>query len=44
MEEVLADGSLMQLEEVAHAVLSMLTRPGTIMIRGLVILPNSVDL
>ena len=44
MEETLAHGSLMQPEEVALAVLSMLTRPRTIMIRGLVILPNSVDL
>lgn len=44
MEEALANGSLMQPEEVAHAVLFMLTRPRGVVIRDLVILPNSVDL
>lgn len=44
MEEALANGSLMQPEEVAEAVLFMLTRPRNITIRDLVILPASVDL
>lgn len=44
MEEALANGSLMQPEEVAEAVLFMLTRPRGVVIRDLVILPNSVDL
>jgi ribitol 2-dehydrogenase len=44
MEEALANGSLMQPEEVAEAVLFMLTRPRNVVIRDLVILPNSVDL
>jgi ribitol 2-dehydrogenase len=44
MEEALAQGSLMQPQEVADAVLFMLTRPRNVVIRDLVILPNSVDL
>jgi ribitol 2-dehydrogenase len=44
MEEALANGSLMQPKEVADAVLFMLTRPRTVTIRDLVILPQSVDL
>ncbi|HET8728905.1 MAG TPA: SDR family oxidoreductase [Alphaproteobacteria bacterium] len=44
MEEALAAGSLMQAEEVADAVLFMLTRPRNVTIRDLVILPQSVDL
>ena len=44
MEEALASGSLMQPEEVADAVLFMLTRPRNVTIRDIVILPNSVDL
>ncbi len=44
MEEALANGSLMQPREVAEAVLFMLTRPRGVVIRDLVILPNSVDL
>lgn len=44
MEEALANGSLMQPQEVADAVLFMLTRPRNVVIRDLVILPNSVDL
>ncbi|MEI4472264.1 SDR family oxidoreductase [Frigidibacter sp. MR17.24] len=44
MEEALANGSLMQPEEVAEAVVFMLTRPRGVVIRDLVILPNSVDL
>ena len=44
MDEALASGSLMQPQEVAEAVLFMLTRPRNVTIRDLVILPNSVDL
>lgn len=44
LDEALASGSLMQPEEVADAVLFMLTRPRHVTIRDLVILPNSVDL
>ncbi|MEI4488864.1 SDR family oxidoreductase [Frigidibacter sp. MR17.14] len=44
MDEALANGSLMQPEEVAEAVVFMLTRPRGVVIRDLVILPNSVDL
>ncbi|CAG4917720.1 SDR family oxidoreductase [Paraburkholderia gardini] len=44
MEEALASGSLMQPEEVAEAVLFMLTRSRNVTIRDIVILPNSVDL
>lgn len=44
MEEALANGSLMQPRDVAEAVLFMLTRPRGVVIRDMVILPNSVDL
>jgi len=44
MEEALAAGSLMQPNEVAEAVLFMLSRPRNVTIRDLVILPSSVDL
>ncbi|MGS1024471.1 SDR family oxidoreductase [Burkholderia glumae] len=44
MEEALAAGSLMQPEEVADAVLFMLSRPRNVTIRDLVILPTQVDL
>ena len=44
MEEALAQGSLMQPEEVAEAVLFMLTRPRGVTVRDLVILPLTVDL
>jgi ribitol 2-dehydrogenase len=44
MEEALANGSLMQPREVAEAVLFMLTRPRGVVVRDMVILPNSVDL
>ncbi len=44
MDEALAAGSLMQAEEVAEAVLFMLTRPRNVTIRDLVILPTHVDL
>lgn len=44
MDEALASGSLMQPEEVAAAVLFMLTRPRHVTVRDLVILPNNVDL
>ncbi|MVA27610.1 SDR family oxidoreductase (plasmid) [Agrobacterium vitis] len=44
MDEALANGSLMQPQEVAEAVLFMLSRPRNVTIRDLVILPNSVDL
>ena len=44
LEEALANGSLMQPEEVAEAVLFMLTRRKGVTERDLVILPSSVDL
>ncbi|WP_111431098.1 SDR family oxidoreductase [Rhodobacteraceae bacterium DSL-40] len=44
MQEALDNGSLMQPKEVAEAVLFMLSRPRNVVIRDLVILPNSVDL
>ena len=44
MEEALANGSLMQPREVAEALLFMLTRSPNVVIRDMVILPNSVDL
>lgn len=44
MEEALADGSLMQPEAVADAVMYMLTRPKGVMIRDLVILPQTLDI
>lgn len=44
MEEALASGSLMQPQEVADAVLFMLSRPRNVTVRDLVILPNAVDL
>lgn len=44
MEAALADGSLMQPEAVAEAVMFMLTRPKGVMIRDLVILPQTLDL
>ena len=44
MDEALANGSLMQPKGVADAVLFMLTRPRNVVVRDLVILPNSVDL
>jgi ribitol 2-dehydrogenase len=44
MDEALASGSLMEAEEVAAAVLFMLTRPRHVTVRDLVILPNNVDL
>ena len=44
MEEALASGSLMQPQEVAEAVIFMLTRPRGVVVRDLVILPQSVDL
>ena len=44
MDEALANGSLMQPKEVAERVLFMLTRPRNVVVRDLVILPNSVDL
>lgn len=44
MDQALAEGSLMQPEEVADCLLFMLTRPKGITIRDIVILPNSVDL
>ncbi|QYZ69432.1 SDR family oxidoreductase [Neotabrizicola shimadae] len=44
MEEALANGSLMQPVEVAEAVLFMVTRRPGVVVRDLVILPNSVDL
>lgn len=44
LDDALAAGSLMQPQEVAAAVLFMLTRPRNITIRDLVILPQSLDL
>jgi ribitol 2-dehydrogenase len=44
MEEALANGSLMQPKEVADAVMFMLTRPPGVIVRDLVILPQTVDL
>lgn len=44
MDEALANGSLMQPKEVAESVIFMLTRPRNVVVRDLVILPNSVDL
>lgn len=44
MDDALARGSLMQPEEVAEAVLFMLSRPRNVVVRDLVILPQSVDL
>ena len=44
LDDALANGSLMEPEEVAAAVLFMLTRPRNITIRDLVILPQSLDL
>ena len=44
MDEALAAGSLMQPEEVADAVLFMLSRPRNVTVRDIVILPTSVDL
>lgn len=44
LDDALANGSLMQPQEVAEAVLFMLSRPRNITIRDLVILPNNVDL
>lgn len=44
MDEAIANGSLMQPKEVADCVVFMLSRPRNVVIRDLVILPNSVDL
>jgi ribitol 2-dehydrogenase len=44
MDEALAAGSLMQANEVADAVMFMLTRPRNVTVRDLVILPTNVDL
>lgn len=44
LEEALANGSLMQADEVAEAVMFMLTRNPKVTIRDLVILPRSLDL
>ena len=44
MADALARGSLMQPEDVAEAVIFMLTRPPTVTIRDLVILPQSLDM
>jgi len=44
MEQALREGSLMEPEEVAEAVVFMLTRPPHVTVRDLVILPNATDL
>ena len=44
LEDALATGSVMEPKEVADAVLFMVTRPRNVVIRDLVILPQSLDL
>ena len=44
LDDAIAKGSLMQPVEVAEAVLFMLTRPRSVTVRDLVILPQSLDL
>jgi len=44
LDDALAAGSLMQPQDVAAAVLFMLTRPRNVTVRDLVILPQSLDL
>lgn len=44
LDEALASNSLLQPQDVAEAVLFMLSRPPNVTIRDLVILPNGVDL
>ena len=44
LDQALAEGSLMQPEEVADCVVFMLARPANVTIRDLVLLPNAVDL
>jgi len=44
MEQALAEGSLMQPQEVADCVIFMLTRPRNVTIRDLVLLPNAADI
>ena len=44
LEDALANGGLIQPREVAEAVLFMLTRPKGVVVRDLVILPQTVDL
>ncbi|MFT4230830.1 MAG: SDR family oxidoreductase [Microbacterium sp.] len=43
-QEALAAGSLLQPDDVAQAVLFMVTRPRNVVVRDLVILPHNVDL
>lgn len=43
MDEALANGSLMQPNEVAECVLFMLTRPSNVVIRDMVVMPISLD-
>jgi ribitol 2-dehydrogenase len=44
LDEAIASGSLMQPEDVAEAVLFMLSRPRNVTIRDIVILPTSLDM
>ena len=44
LEEAKAAGALMEAEEVAEAVVFMLTRPRNITVRDLIIMPNGTDL
>lgn len=44
LDQALAEGSLMEATEVAECVVFMLTRPRTVTIRDLVVLPTAVDL
>jgi ribitol 2-dehydrogenase len=43
MQEALDNGSLMRPEEVAEAVLFMVTRPKGVTVRDIVIMPTSLD-
>ena len=44
LDEMLAKGALLEPKEVAEAVVFMLTRPRNVVIRDLVILPQSFDM
>ena len=44
LDDAIASGSLMEADQIADSVIFMLTRPRNIVIRDLVILPQSLDL
>ena len=44
LDDALANGGLIQPQEVAEAVIFMLTRPKGVVVRDLVILPMTVDI